>query len=176
MRRCTLPPDPFTLLGLPRRFDLDNTAVERAFLARAAQAHPDAAGDDDAMADLTAARQTLANPERRANALLALLGGPNKEADRSLPDGFLMDIMETRQQIEAELGDSEARERWTAWAEGQRSAYIERVGAQFAALGDPPEASELAAVRTTLNAWRYIERLVEQLDPDYDPNRADFSG
>ena len=29
-------------------------------------------------------------------------------------------------------------------------------------------------IRESLNAWRYIERLIEQLDPDYSPAEADF--
>ena len=38
-----------------------------------------------------------------------------------------------------------------------------------------PAPEALREVRTRLNAWRYIERLIEQLDPDYDPARADFA-
>lgn len=168
--------DPFAVLGLPRRFDLGEGEIERAFLTRAAGAHPDAAGDDDAMADLTDARRVLADPERRANALLALLGGASKEADRSLPDGFLMEIMETRQQVEAELPDPEARVRWTEWAKAERARYAQAVGRLFERAGSDADGSVLTSIRTQLNAWRYIERLAEQLDPDYDPNQADFAG
>jgi len=42
-------------------------------------------------------------------------------------------------------------------------------------VGDPPDPALLGEIRTQLNAWRYIERLIEQLDPQYDPNRADFA-
>lgn len=127
-------------------------------------------------ASLTAARATLADPEQRAVALLAALGGPSASADRSLPDGFLMEMMELREQVESELeaGGPGARDRWAGLAEARRRAHIGRVGAMFAALGDPASPNELGAIRRELNAWRYTERLIEQLDPAYDPAHADW--
>lgn len=173
-------PDPFAALGLPRRFDLADDRIEAAFLARLAGVHPDLAGENAALdaAALTGARATLADPERRATALLALLGGPAAGDDRSLPDAFLMEIMELREQIESELasGGAAARERWTAFAEGRRREHTERVAALFAALTDPPADTDLRAIRLELNAWRYTERLIEQLDPAYDPADADLPG
>lgn len=175
-------PDPFDTLGLPPAFTLDAAQIDRAYLARSAALHPDVAtGDPDAprrMAALNDAKRTLEDPERRAIALLARLGGPAKEQDRSLPDGFLIDIMETREEIESAIqsGDPAQRRRWEAWAQAQRERAIHEVGAMFAALGPPARPDQLRAIRTRLNAWRYIERFVEQLDPDYDPARADFQG
>ncbi|HYE60619.1 MAG TPA: iron-sulfur cluster co-chaperone HscB C-terminal domain-containing protein [Phycisphaerales bacterium] len=174
--------DPFTLLGVPARYDLDHAAVERAYLSRAALLHPDVVGDGSIaeseaavqLAQLNRAKATLLNDERRANALLAALGGPSKEQDKSLPDGFLFKIMETRQEIEAAIasGDQQQRGRWQQWAQAQRAEYRERVAKLFTASG---EARALQAVRTELNAWRYIERLIEQLDPRYDPASRDFA-
>lgn len=182
--------DPFLALGLERTFDLDESRIRRAYLARAATIHPDTmegALDGDADADsaaLNEAKRTLEDPERRANALLALLGGATKEEDRSLPPGFLMEVMELRERVEEALGsgDASARARVGREAGVAREAYIQRVGALFRGLGpgDGVESGErafaLRAIRVELNAWRYIERLIEQLDPGYDPNRADFGG
>lgn len=171
--------NPFQVLGLPERFDLDGAAVQRGYLARAAQVHPDVVGDEDEAAvraaQLNRARAVLISDERRANALLEVLGGPGKEQDKSLPDGFLMEVMETREAIEAAVvgGDEAERERWVKWADGQRKAYVARVGELFRG-GSGPE--QLRAVRRELNAWRYIERLIEQLGPRYDPNVSDFEG
>jgi DnaJ-domain-containing protein 1 len=171
------PADPFTLLGLEPRFDLDPAAIARAYLAAVARLHPDlAGGDPDAPARSAAvnrARAILEDPERRAGALLQRLGGPAKEADRSLPPGFLMEIMETREEIEAAIASRSAAEvsRWRSWADAQRLIYQKRIAGLFAAGAGP---QTLTAIRTQLNAWRYIERLIEQLDPDYDPQRADF--
>jgi molecular chaperone HscB len=167
--------DPFELLGVPATFDLDRAAVDRAYLARSAALHPDLArGDDQAprkMAALNHARRTLEDPERRAAALLARLGGPSKERDRSLPPNFLVQMMETREEIETAISgrDPGGRERWEAWAEERRREAISDVSGLFRGLSSPPAPAELAAIRVRLNAWRYLERLIEQLDPAYDP-------
>ncbi|MCZ7633544.1 MAG: DnaJ domain-containing protein [Phycisphaerales bacterium] len=166
--------DPFETLGLPARFDLDEGAIRRAYLARVAAVHPDAAGGEgDQASVLNEARTVLSDPERRANALLVRLGGPSKEADRSLPGGFLAHMMEVRETIESDLatGGDEARQRWEAWATQQRSEYARRVGEMFAELADPAPIDARRAIRTELNAWRYVERLIEQLDPQYDATR-----
>jgi molecular chaperone HscB len=176
--------DPFDVLGLPPRFDLDIAEIERAYFARSAALHPDvAAGDDDAqrrMAVLNQARRTLDDPERRANALLARLGGPASAQDKSLPPAFLMEMMEVREAVEEAVNEPDParrrseRMRWESWAEVQRLNSIREVTEMFQALGTSPAPDDLRAIRTRLNAWRYIERLIEQLDPDYDPKRSDF--
>jgi len=170
--------DPFAVLGQPRRFDIDEPALQRAWLAKSAAVHPDRAGDDEAsaerVAELNRARATLTDPERRANALLRLLGGPAKEQDRSLPDGLLAEMLEVREEMESDLADSGevARRKWEAWADERRAGHMARVGGLFA---QPAKPETLKAIRRELNAWRYIERMIEQLDPAYDPARADFS-
>jgi len=175
--------DPYALLGLEREFALTRARIESAYLQRAAALHPDVSGLDPdeaarASSDLNHAKHALLDPETRANTLLALIGGPGKSEDKSLPDGFLMGIMEIRQQIEADLarikasGDESKRTEWEGWAENWRAVAIERVRALFGAANDDP--GTLAQLRTQLNAWRYIERLIEQLDPDYNPAQADF--
>jgi molecular chaperone HscB len=175
--------NPFSELGLPERFDLDAPAVESAYLARIAAIHPDlsdpAASDDFARrsAALHEAKAVLLDPERRAGALLALRGGPGPSDDRALPDGFLMEMMEIREAVEADRGDPGAVARWEAWAGERRAEHAERVAGLFdradAAEG-AAKAGALTEIRRELNAWRYIERLLEQLDPEYDPARADF--
>ena len=156
--------DPFDVLGVPARFDLEPEVVQRAYLERAAGVHPDLIGDDEGAersASLNRAKATLDDPEARANALLARMGGPAKEVDRSLPDGFLMTMMETREAIEAAAAseDAAALARWRAWAAGQRDGHAARILPMFEAAGG---AGVLGAIRQELNAWRYIERLIEQ--------------
>lgn len=170
--------DPFAQLGLPRTFDLTPQQIETAYLRRVTAIHPDA-GDhlllerdpdaestesDAASARLHAARDALANPENRANSLLALLGGPGKEQDRSLPDGFLPHIMEVREQIEAKMTDPTAIATWRTWAIERRRNHQTRVASLFAAAADRADPATLKEIRRELNAWRYIERLLEQLD------------
>ena len=176
------PADPFATLGVPRSFALEPAMLQRAYLRASAKRHPDLAGDlagDESInsAAINAARDLLADPERRAGVLLALLGGPGAGEDASLPDGFLMEILEVREEVESARGDATATAEWESWADARRAEYIERVGSMFESVeGDASaDAQELRAIRQELNAWRYIERLIEQLDPDYDPARADFS-
>lgn len=169
--------DPFDALGIPADFETDPAAVERAYLARAASIHPDLADPDPLVqadaarrsARLNAARATLLDPERRAVALLARLAGA--AADRSLPDGFLAQMMRTREQIEEDLAadPNEAGPRWRAWAADRRRERIGRVRDLFRAHSRRPDPATLADIRRELNAWRYVERLAEQLDPDDAP-------
>lgn len=168
MPRSTPVSDPFALLGLPRAFSDSKADLQRAWLARTARLHPDRpdAPPDAAeqLARLNEAQATLDDPERRANSLLALLGGPAKEQDKSLPPGFLQKMLEIREQMEADLAaDSSARDRWERWAREQRDSSIERVGQLFNAVSSAADPAALKAIRTELNAWRYIERMIEQL-------------
>jgi DnaJ-domain-containing protein 1 len=170
---------PFETLGVPMRYAIERDQIERAYRARLSASHPDAGGDQVGIdpATLNKARTTLLDDEQRAFVLLALLGGPDASQCKDLPDGFLMDMMMQRQEIEEAIesgGDAE-REQWESWGIEQRRSYRDRVGAMFDALRDPAQDEDLRAIRVELNAWRYIERLIEQLDPEYDPSRADFS-
>ena len=175
--------DAFAVLGLTPDFGLTRGAIEAAYLARIAGLHPDrigpGVGDGDGAVDAAAlndARRALLVDERRANLVLEALGGPSARDDDSLPDGFLMEMMETRMEIEEAMsgGDEAERERWRRWADEARSSYVASVGGLFARVGDGDGDGLLVEIRRTLNAWRYIERLIEQLDPAYDPGRADF--
>lgn len=182
--------DPFAIFGLPRRFGVDRGALHRAYLARTAAAHPDVSGhvDDDAdeavAAVLNRARGTLEDPEKRAGVLLELLcaerGVEMAPSDmRALPNGFLLEMMDTREQMEdaARSGDGVQIERWRNWAEDRRSEHHRRVGALFERLeraesggaagggasgAGEDDAAVLRAIRLELNAWRYIERMLEQ--------------
>lgn len=162
-------PHAFEMLGLPPRYDVAPDAVRRAFLSRIAAAHPDGSPSDEsdqqAAAALNAARAVLLNPERRADELLRILGGPTKESDRSLPDGFLADMMETQEAIETATAPAEVA-RWRAWALEQRQQHSARVSGLFAHAGEVAATERpgvLAHIRKELNAWRYIERLLERL-------------
>lgn len=160
--------NPFALLDLPLRYHIDEDQLERIWLKRSATLHPDRVGDDpeaaSSLARINRARATLADPEARANALLVALGGPAKEQDKSLPDGFLLEMFEVRE--EHASGDAESRVRIESWASERRAEHERRVGEMFDALDDPPATEALGAIRLELNAWRYIERMLS--DPVLD--------
>lgn len=159
--------DAFDILALPPRLDLAARDIEAAYLAKIALIHPDIAPDDSDAMDLAAqindARQALANPLARGETLLARLGGPSASMDKSLPPGFLMEIMELRESVEADLasGDPSRKAAWTRDAIARREAFVTKLTPMFEAA--PRDANGLAAIRTQLNAWRYTERLIEQL-------------
>lgn len=175
--------DPFGALGFPKRFDLDPTAVRTAHLRRTALLHPDRLTDplaraeaERVLAELNQARDLLLDDERRANALLAALGGSPPESDRSLPDGFLVDMLEVREWMEEALASSDParRSEVEAWADARRGEYRDEVARRFAnAFAGVDDAgttsspalppADAAQIRTLLNAWRYIERMIEQL-------------
>lgn len=67
--------DHFATLGLPRLAALDDESIQRAFLAKSKEAHPDqSGGDTEFSTSVNEARNTLALPERRLKHLLELNG------------------------------------------------------------------------------------------------------
>jgi curved DNA-binding protein CbpA len=184
--------DAFDVLGIAAKFELSEDELGRAYLRAVARAHPDvgdtdhdATSFDEAAGRINEARAVLRDPEQRAATLLKRLGGPGPE-DRTLPPGFLMEMMEIREEIESAIANATGsagdlvRSHWRQWAGARRAAHIEAVSAHFRALQptgdamvpDPgasgaelSRATRLRAIRTELNAWRYAERLIEQLAP-----------
>lgn len=166
--------DPFHVLGLPAGFDTDPAQVQRAYLAAVASVHPDLADPDLAAeaarrsAALNRARAQLLDPEARARALLTVLAGGAADDERGLPEGFLAGMLETRMTLEeaSAAGDRAELDRLRTWAAEERSRHIERVGELFHGLAEA-EAGERASrareIRRELNAWRYIERMLEQV-------------
>lgn len=66
-----MPPDAFTLLGLPASAALDDAALQSAWLQAARAAHPDQEGGDTALAaELNQALETLKSPVTRLKHLL----------------------------------------------------------------------------------------------------------
>lgn len=158
-------PDAFDLLGLEPTFELTSQAITRAYLAKVSELHPDRHGGDELRsALLNRAKQTLEDREQRAALLLVRLGGSAKENDRTLPEGFLEQMLSVREELESAgtSGDAASHQKLSAWAEEEREKHIARISSLFRESGGTP--ASLAAIRRELNAWRYIERMIEQLD------------
>jgi molecular chaperone HscB len=170
--------DPFDLLGIQPAFPVDEARLRQAWLKATALNHPDRAADPETahrtLSAVNQAYRTLSDPEKAANTLLTRLVGPSPEQAKALPDGFLMEMLEIRDELEEAKAskDPERIAKLEAWADEQRGMWMERVGEQFAAHGEVNDQRD--AIRQSLNAWRYIERLIEQLDPEYSPAEADF--
>ncbi len=162
-------PDPFKTLGLPARYDLDPTDLHTRFIQASAATHPDRYTDpvDQAQAaeraaEVNHAYAVLSDPERRADALLTLLGGPAKEQDKSLPPDLLMDMMETREQLEEAIAQENLDElnKLRDWANDQRDAHLKSIADLFA---DTQDTLPAKSIRLELNALRYIQRMLDQM-------------
>ena len=164
-------PDPFQTLGLPPRFDLNEAELHAKFIQASAATHPDRYTDPvdqadaaERAAEINHAYAVLSDPERRADALLTLLGGPGKSDDKSLPPDLLMDMMETRERMEEAIAENNQAEldKLRAWANTQRETHLKKIRSLFA------NQEELApgnakAIRLELNTLRYIQRMLDQM-------------
>ena len=165
------PGDPFDLLGLEPGFRVDAIALRRAWLERSARLHPDRPGAPaDAAARLAAvnrAMKDLSNPESRAAALMRRWGEPPTNTSKALPPGFLAEMLEVREALEEaqQSGDRALVEAFEATAAAKRREYIESFGALADRAAPAPSRDDLNAMRELLNAWRYIERMLEQIEP-----------
>lgn len=160
--------DAFERLGLPRRFSIDPVALEAAYLDRSRAAHPDfhhgGSGVEQAASEaLTAAvneaYSTLKEPFRRAEHLLALLGGPTAAEVKDIPPTFLMEMMELREEIERVDAAGKARH------EADAKKRLNVIFTGLVPLFDKAEANPDArlAVRKELNAAKYLKGILRDL-------------
>ncbi len=172
--------NPFKVLGLEPRFDIDTDDLHHRFVAASAGVHPDRSTDPEEQLDLARraaqlnqAYRTLKDPESRAGALLELVGGNDTIEHRDLPTGLLEQMLEIREQMAEATADANRQklDELNDWAQAERKAYLDRIARLFdETMGSAsPPRETLINIRRQLNALRYIERMIEQLDPDYEP-------
>lgn len=102
--------DAFTLLNIPKRFELDEALLDKHWKYLLAQTHPDKFSAETQTAQRIAtqlsvrineAYQTLKNPIQRASLLCELAGNPiQSETNTAMPADFLMQQMSWREQLE----------------------------------------------------------------------------
>ena len=165
-------PDPFSLLGLPVTFELDPEVLRQRVLRLSLRLHPDRAPDPVTaelqaleLAAINEAAHEVENDERRAEALLRLLGGPAPSEDRTLPDGFLESILDVRLELEeaVSVGDEAGKSKLQAWAEERRKQHRSTIAMLFDSESESIDRVSLVSIRHELNVWRYIERMLLQL-------------
>ncbi len=167
------PSDPFSLLDLPLRYELDPKDLDRRMRRIAARLHPDrttdpivAAENADRLAEMHAAADLLRDDLKRADRLIDLWGGPEASSEKGLPDGFLEEMLEVRMDLESSLdsGDELAVRRLEEWAGAEWGARRDAVGSLLD--GDRPASeNDRRSARLEINRWRYIQRMLEQLHP-----------
>lgn len=151
----TPPPTHYERLGLPGRFPVDLAALERAYLDRSREVHPDyralsGAVDETASAALNEAYATLRDPFRRAEYLLSLHLGEATPPTIPQSPAFLMRAMELRERLE-EGGDLPA-------LDAEVGALIDAEHAAVAKLFAEP-SPDAVAIRGHLNAWKTLASL-----------------
>ncbi len=164
-------PDHFARLGLEPGFRLDRDALERAYLERAAAAHPDrvatasselrrAALEDSAA--INAAYRVLRDPVARAEYLVLLAGIDldSNDRERGAPhpeQTFLVDMIERRETLAELGGDAAGLEALRERVEGERDEL-------FAAGLDALARADTRAAALALVHRRYLQRLLDEID------------
>ncbi|MBZ0238347.1 MAG: Fe-S protein assembly co-chaperone HscB [Deltaproteobacteria bacterium] len=167
-------PDPFAMLGLPARFDLDTQAIEARFRERSRERHPDrfasapAAERAQALAKARAlndAYQVVRRPQRRAEVLLERAGLTIGDHERLEPE-FLMEILELREELALAraAGQLELVEKLQGAMQARQRALEAGLAPLFAA-GDP---ASLARAKRDLITLRYVVRYLDECDAALD--------
>lgn len=165
--------DFFTLIGLPRSFNLDQAALDARFRELQREVHPDrfAAADDAARrasmmlaTQINEGYQTLRSPLKRATYLLSLAGVDiGAESNTAMSPAFLMLQMEWREQVaDARAGKDLAALQTleTGVSEAIRTAYAD-LGARLDAL--TPGSDTQPAVEA-VRQLMFLEKLYEEID------------
>lgn len=170
--------DHFTLLDLPRRFDLDGDEIQRKFLALSRHAHPDFHADDTpevqqlhlkVSAALNEAYRTLKDPAARAAYLLTLFGGKSSAEVKSVPDGFLGTMMMMQEELTDAI-DADDRSEIARIAEvlkTQHDGLLRRIGVLYEQYQESVSCKAvvddlLGELRQQLNAVSYVKKLLSQ--------------
>ena len=170
--------DYFTLLGLPRQFELDEGLLTQRFHALSRTVHPDTHGGQSSDAQLLAvqlsaavndAYRTLKSPALRAEYLLELLGGKSSAEDKSVPEGFLATMMMMQEEVhDAQVARNDAElARLRAVLTTQQEGLLRRIVGLFGGLAEgascPAVRTDLLGeIRRQLNAVSYVRKLLEQ--------------
>ena len=165
--------DPFAILGLPARYDLDRTEIERKYRELQRTLHPDMhaqKGADERRENLERAVQVneayrmLSDDVRRAEAVLAVRGIEPEEngvADQE----FLMEVMELREGLmEARVANNlEQVQGLEAFVINKRDDAVADLLTTLAD-EDPDEAD----ARDALGRLRYFARFLDEVAAFYD--------
>jgi molecular chaperone HscB len=171
-------PSPFAILGLAPALEVDALSLRRRLLELARLVHPDyfataemstRARAERASALLHQAFDTLSDELARADWLIADLGGPREGELRDMPKPFLLEVLEWNEALEearAEGATGSARARLHALGSQLGEARDEVLGRLRSRLVPlPARGSEaLREARRELNALRYLERALEQVE------------
>jgi molecular chaperone HscB len=172
--------DHFSRLGLPRRFAINAGELEAAYLARSRAVHPDyhasgSASELTASMELSAAINdaytTLKDSFARAEYLLKIEGGPSAAEHKQIPQAFLAEMLEAREQVEEARGNERRVAALDADFRARYDALMDEVAGRFKDLEnhertDPRRVEVLVQIRLLLNAAKYVRGLLRDLHAD----------
>jgi molecular chaperone HscB len=172
--------DYFTLLGLPRQYELDENELHRKFVALNRHAHPDFHGGETEdvqqlslklSAAINDAYRTLKDPSSRASYLLELFGGKSSAEDKTVPEGFLGTMMMMQEEMaDAKAsGDAKELQRLAGVLRTQHEGLLRRIAGLFAEYQESLACEAvrkdlLEEIRTQLNAVSYVRKLRSQVE------------
>lgn len=167
---------PWKLLGLESGWQVEPAELQKRlvrcsrlmhpdFFAAAPQAARELAGRNSAR--LNEAYALLLDPARRAEWILTHAGGPSAQAERSMPQAFLMQVLEWNETLEAARGEPAGPRQQTldelhGELEPQRAALLSRLAKLLTPLPGPG-SPQLLAARKELNALAYLDRALAQV-------------
>jgi len=169
--------DPFALFGLEPAWALDAADLKRRLLRFTRLVHPDffaTASEperhaaESASAALNSAYQVLDDEASRADWLIGHFGGPDEQAERSMPRSFLMEVLDWNEALEAARASApsaperQAIARLAAELGERRRQVFESIAARFAAHA-AGERGQLAPARQDLNAARYLDKTLAEI-------------
>ena len=162
---------PFELLGLEPSFEVDTKDLKARLRRFTRLVHPDffALEGDEALAKaernnalLNEAFAILSDETRRADRLVADLGGPSEKDLGSMPQAFLMEVMEWNEVLEEASPGSEELQQLSRDLTAHRDRISDEIGAALTPLPQPG-APSLAGIRQSLNARRYVDRALGRI-------------
>ncbi|MFT5285131.1 MAG: molecular chaperone HscB [Planctomycetota bacterium] len=170
-------PTPFESFGMAASQQVDLAALKKRLLKLSRAMHPDFFGnaDEDTQqlaidntAELNAAFELLKNDLSRADWLVRSLGGPDENAERQMPQAFLIEVMEWNELLEeAQEAPADAPKRHEAAELGktlqaERANILQGIDQQLTPLPEQG-AGLLTEVRKQMNAVRYVDRALTQI-------------
>lgn len=178
--------DHFARLGMERRYDISLDELERRYLLLARGLHPDQfaqrSAEERAIAEQVSAQlndsyRALRDPLRRAEYLLALEGGPDRETDKRTPPDFLVEMLELNEVLEeaktaidaGSITDAARKDLDRSMRDVERrvadvTATLPEAFRQLTAASGDPGARQAAfsAIRERLNVAAYLQGLLAQ--------------
>jgi molecular chaperone HscB len=179
-------PDHFETLGLPRRFAVDLSDLERRYRELSRELHPDkfatAAPAERRVAlerstTLNDAYRVLKEPLRRAAYFLELNGlkidgeGPEGRSPIQLSPEFLGQFLELRESFAEGSSTSDSREEMRDRIQGERTDRADALLKDLAELPASVAREQLLPYGERLLELRYYDRFLAELEEDEETDR-----